>query len=94
MQIRPSQSPDESVTVAERANVNVTRVEISERTLAVLAFALAAAAIVMACWSMHDAHIAEREARMQQYYVLELDAKLIAAGIKKPDEAVAKKEAK
>jgi ABC-type taurine transport system ATPase subunit len=34
---------------------------------------------------------AERESRMLQYYVLEMDAKLIAAGVKKPDEAISKR---
>jgi hypothetical protein len=33
----------------------------------------------------------ERETRMYQYYLLELDAKFIGAGLKKPDEAIAKK---
>jgi hypothetical protein len=34
--------------------------------------------------------IAERETRMQEYYLLELDAKFIAAGLKKPQESIAK----
>lgn len=34
---------------------------------------------------------AERESRMLQYYLLELDAKFIAAGMKKPEESVANK---
>jgi hypothetical protein len=34
---------------------------------------------------------AEREARMLQYYVLEMDAKLIAAGFKTDEESVAKR---
>jgi len=33
----------------------------------------------------------ERESRMLQYYVLEMDAKLIAAGVKNPDDAISKK---
>jgi hypothetical protein len=32
---------------------------------------------------------AERETRMLEYYLLELDAKAIAAGIKRPEEAIA-----
>jgi hypothetical protein len=35
--------------------------------------------------------LAEREARMLQYYLLELDAKVIKAGIKPADEAIANK---
>lgn len=52
--------------------------------LAAFACAFAVSAHVMAQRS-------EREARMLQYYVLEMDAKLIAAGMKKPDEAVSKR---
>jgi hypothetical protein len=70
----------------------VTRFEVSEKTLSVLALTLAAAAIVIACWAIHDAGRAEREARMYEYYTLEMDAKLIAAGVKKSDEAIAKRK--
>jgi hypothetical protein len=38
-----------------------------------------------------DAGKAERESRMLQYYLLELDARVIAAGIKSPEEAISKK---
>jgi hypothetical protein len=31
---------------------------------------------------------------MLEYYVLEMDAKLIAAGVKKPEESVAKQQEK
>lgn len=73
------------------APIQTQKVEISERTLAVIAFALATAACVIAAWAIHDANIAEREARMYEYYTLELDAKLIAAGVKKPEEALSKR---
>ena len=80
---------DESVH-ANTAPVQITRFEISEKTLSVVALGVGAAAIVIACWAIHDAGRAEREARMYEYYTLEMDAKLIAAGVKKPDEAVSK----
>jgi uncharacterized membrane protein YidH (DUF202 family) len=35
---------------------------------------------------------AERETRMQEYYLLELDAKFIGAGLKKPEESIAKRQ--
>lgn len=89
--IHPENSPDHSVH-AEHSNVNKTVIEVSERTLSVVSLALAAAAIVLAGWAIHDANIAEREARMYEYYTLELDAKLIAAGIKKPEDAIAKRK--
>ena len=88
LQLHPEN--DRSIHAAEHANVN--RVEISEKTLSVLGLALAAAAIVTAFWAIHEAGIAEREARMYEYYTLEMDAKLIAAGVKKPDEAIAKRK--
>ena len=34
---------------------------------------------------------AEREARMLEYYLLELDAKVIASGIKRPEDSIANK---
>lgn len=36
----------------------------------------------------------EQEARMQQYYLLELDAKFISASIKKPEDSIARKLSK
>lgn len=48
-------------------------------------------AVVLAIGARMDAQRAEREARMLQMYVLELDAKLIAVGYKTDAEALAKK---
>lgn len=48
--------------------------------------------IVLAIWMTVSYRETEREVRMQQYYLLEMDAKLIAAGVKKPEEAVSRKE--
>lgn len=55
---------------------------------------VAGLAIAFGCWAIFQASIAERETRMLEYYVLEMDAKLIAAGIKKPEEAVARQQEK
>lgn len=52
---------------------------------------VAGLAIAFGCWAIFQASIAERETRMLEYYVLEMDAKLIAAGVKKPEEAVSKR---
>lgn len=46
----------------------------------------------LAVFAFYESTNAERESRMLQYYVLEMDAKLIAHGIKKPEESVASKE--
>lgn len=93
-QIHPERSPDESMHLAEHAHVNINRYEVSEKTISVVSLAASAASIVLACWALHEAGIAEREARMYEYYTLEMDAKLIAAGVKKPDEAIAKRKEK
>jgi hypothetical protein len=53
---------------------------------------IAGLAIAIALWAIFQASISERETRMLEYYVLEMDAKLIAAGIKKPEESVAKQQ--
>jgi hypothetical protein len=92
-QIHPEHSPDASVH-GNHAPVQTTRIEISERTLTILALAFGCIAIMGGFWSISEAQKAERESRMLQYYVLEMDAKLIAAGIKKPDESVAQQQEK
>lgn len=53
---------------------------------------VAGLAIAFACWAIFQASLSERETRMLEYYVLEMDAKLIAAGVKKPEEAVARQQ--
>ncbi len=52
---------------------------------------IAGISIAGACWAISEARQAERETRMLEYYLLELDAKVIAAGIKTADESIAKK---
>ncbi len=42
-------------------------------------------------WALYQAAVAERETRMLQYYLLELDARAIRYGIKTDDESIAKK---
>jgi len=51
---------------------------------------LATAGFAFGIFGWHEAGKAEREARLLQYYLLELDAKFIAAGLKKPEESIAK----
>ena len=55
---------------------------------------IAGLGIAIALWAIFQASISERETRMLEYYVLEMDAKLIAAGVKKPEESVAKQQEK
>lgn len=60
-------------------------------TAAVVLGIVAGLAMGMAIYSQVMASQAEREARMLEYYVLEMDAKLISSGIKKPEDSVADK---
>ncbi len=50
---------------------------------------LSGMSIAFAIFSMRESAKSERETRMLQYYVLEMDAKLIASGVKSPGESVA-----
>jgi hypothetical protein len=93
-QIHPEHSADESIHAGESSVVNKTTVKGNDRTISVVAIALAVAALVSSLWSSHESSISEREARMLQYYVLEMDAKLIKAGVKKPEDSIAEKLSK
>jgi hypothetical protein len=42
---------------------------------------VAGLAIAFGCWALFQATLAERETRMLQYYVLEVDGKLMKSGI-------------
>jgi len=92
-------SPDSwDIYTEQEGNTNINRVIVSERGAIILISALLAVlcgiSLVRSEAARDAAQKAERESRMQQYYLLEMDAKLIAAGIKKPDEAIAKREGK
>ena len=53
--------------------------------------AMVGAGIVLAVWMIIAYNQSERQSELLKYYLLELDAKVIKAGIKEPDEAIAKK---
>jgi len=72
----------------------INKVHISEKALSVVALILAAISISLSIFFYEQAVRSERETRMLQYYLLELDAKVIAAGIKKPEEAISKQQEK
>jgi hypothetical protein len=59
--------------------------------VACMAIGLAVGSTVVTIINGREAARAEREARMLQYYVLEMDAKMIAAGYKTDAESVAKR---
>jgi hypothetical protein len=84
-------------------SAQVIQVESSRMLVPLLAVSLLAICFALMGWaraevamdaaddSKEEASRMEREARMLQYYVLEMDAKLIAAGFKTDAESVARK---
>ena len=68
-----------------------TTVEGIGRTAAIVLGILSGLSLGASLFTMWELTKAERETRMLEYYVLEMDAKLIAAGVKKPEDAVANK---
>jgi predicted kinase len=86
-----SGSPESAHGRADRgASVNQIRIQVSDKMVMAVALSMAAAAMISSFWAIHEANIAEREARMLEYYTLEMDAKLISHGVKTPDEAVSR----
>jgi hypothetical protein len=78
--------------VSDRQSAQVIQIDSGKHIAAVaLCAALCGMSLVLSAWSAYTAVKAERETRMQQYYLLELDAKVISAGIKKPEDAIASK---
>lgn len=78
-------------TYTKGQSASVVQIESSKlMPMIVLLAVLSGSAIGLTAFSFTEARNAEREARMLQYYLLELDAKIIAAGIKKPEEAISK----
>jgi hypothetical protein len=77
-------------TIIQVSNIGKTGIIILVLSVGA-AFGLAAGALTVASINSREADRAEREARMLQYYVLEMDAKLIAAGFKTDAESVANK---
>jgi hypothetical protein len=59
--------------------------------VACMAFGFGVGSMVVTIINGRESARAEREARMLQYYVLEMDAKLIAAGFKTDAESIAKR---
>lgn len=79
---------------AENDNRSAQVIQIeSSRVLPLLVVlsAISGLAVAIAYAALNRARDAETEARMLEYYVLEMDAKLIAAGFKTDSESVAKR---
>lgn len=91
-------SKDESNRAQDNAHISNQKVEISERTLSVIAFGLSVAAFVTALWCMHDAEIDRQwnnreiarlvhEVNVRDVLLQDHDALLIREGLKTPADA-------
>lgn len=78
--------PQNCIDASQGSQVNKQTVEISERTLSVIAFGFAIAAFVTSLWCMHDADRAARETKQLQIQVMDQNALLIREGLKQPGD--------
>ncbi len=84
--------PDNREIRAHSPSASVVQVESSKLLpLLVILALLSGSAIGIGVFAIVYAKSADTEARMLQYYLLELDARVIRAGIKDSDDAIASK---
>lgn len=84
--MNPERFRDQRITAAPGAQVQ--KVEISERTLSVIAFGFGVAAFMTALWSIHESDRAERETKQLQIQVMDMNALAIRNGWLKPTDEV------
>ena len=78
--------------VSDNRSAQVIQIESGKHLAAVVLCAVIAGASVIYAWRASEkADRSEERADLLQYYLLELDAKVIAAGIKKPEDSIANK---
>lgn len=82
---------DSNQSTAHAENHNEMHVEGISRVQAIILASIAGLGLGLGIFAEVQAVRAERETRMLEYYLLELDAKFIAAGLKPADESIAKK---
>jgi hypothetical protein len=80
------ENKDESVHLREGSISNVAKVDVSERTLSILALVMAVAAFMMGIWALFDAEKSARETRVLQQLEMDHDALLIREGFKQPGD--------
>lgn len=79
----------------DNRSAQVIQIDSGKHVAAVVLCALISGASVIFAWNATEkANRSEERADLLQYYLLELDAKVVAAGIKQPDESIAGKLAK
>jgi hypothetical protein len=62
------------------------KVEISERTLSILALVFAVAAIVFALWARAESEKSARESRLLQQQYMDISALLLREGLRQPGD--------
>lgn len=67
-------------------NVATAKVEISERTIAIIAIVFAVASFVSSIWAINEAEKSGRETRVLQQLLMDHDALLIREGLKQPGD--------
>lgn len=84
---------DHSLYAEERATVNRNHLEVTERTLSIIAFGFAIAGFVVALWATSDNRQireellrSERESRVLQQQIMDQSALLLREGIRQPDD--------
>jgi hypothetical protein len=99
MQTNPDNSPNHGVHAGTGAHVNVVRLGVERDALMIawsmIAVALIAIAVATGAWTRAQnanerATVADRDAALDQYYIMELDGKLLAAGFVPPSGGYAK----
>jgi hypothetical protein len=83
----------DTLTAHEGANVNRTNIEITDRTLSIIAFGFAIAGFIVALWATsgnrdirEELLRSERESRVLQQQIMDQSALLLREGIRQPDD--------
>src|ERR1700729_403633 len=77
---------DESVRQQDGSISNIAKVDVSERTLSIIALVMAVAGFMMGIWAIFDAERSARETRVLQQLEMDHDALLIREGLKQPGD--------
>jgi hypothetical protein len=80
-----SHDRDES-THYNTAPVQTTRIEFTEKTVAVIALIFACVAFVTALWSIHESSRSATETRLLEQQVMDQNALLVREGLREPTD--------
>jgi hypothetical protein len=78
---------NESVNQREGSISQNTRINISDKSKALIVATLIALNLLATVWMFIQWKVAERESRLLEYYVMELDGKMMASGLLKPPDS-------